>query len=254
MDNPNTSAQHSVHFRFGTRSSEFGLGFWLGIILVLVGTGWLLNSLGLNFYGDVILRWWPVSLSVLAILRLIFRSGTIVGNVILFSVGAILQMSELGYLPGGFWSAFWPVLLILIGISFITKRIKKKGDLSTEPLNGTRNSQTDSDTLDTVALFSSFRARSTSQQFTGGDLTAVFGSVDCDLRLAGLRNASETITATAVLGGITIRVPSTWTVIVRGTPILGSIDDTNVINSSSADAPVLFINATSVLAEIEITS
>ncbi|KXK34225.1 MAG: hypothetical protein UZ06_CHB003001397 [Chlorobi bacterium OLB6] len=134
MDNPNTSAQHSVHFRFGTRSSEFGLGFWLGIILVLVGTGWLLNSLGLNFYGDVILRWWPVSLSVLAILRLIFRSGTIVGNVILFSVGAILQMSELGYLPGGFWSAFWPVLLILIGISFITKRIKKKKAISVRSL------------------------------------------------------------------------------------------------------------------------
>ncbi len=40
---------------------------------------------------------------------------------ILIIIGAVAILDNLGFLPGGFWEFFWPALLIMLGVSFITK-------------------------------------------------------------------------------------------------------------------------------------
>lgn len=42
------------------------------------------------------------------------------GMIIVAGIGWLLQ--NLGYLPGNFWSIFWPILLIAFGISILVKR------------------------------------------------------------------------------------------------------------------------------------
>ena len=120
-------------------SSGPGFGFWLGLILIVVGGGLLLEAFQIFEFGDVFSMWWPSLLMIIAIAQVATRSGGLFGSGILFTVGALLQLSKLGYLPGGFWSAFWPIILILIGLSFIGTRFKKK-ERSVDPdLVGTIN-------------------------------------------------------------------------------------------------------------------
>ena len=63
-----------------------------------------------------------------------------------------------------------------------------------------------------------------SRAFKGGDLTAVLGGCEIDLRHAAIEEEAV-IDVFAICGGIEIRVPESWTVIGRVTPILGGFED-----------------------------
>ncbi|MEK7096636.1 MAG: DUF5668 domain-containing protein [Patescibacteria group bacterium] len=47
-------------------------------------------------------------------------------GVLLLLIGALLLLQNLGYITGDIWSYFWPVLLILIGLSMMVKTSRRK--------------------------------------------------------------------------------------------------------------------------------
>ena len=64
------------------------------------------------------------------------------------------------------------------------------------------------------------------QDFRGGDMTAVMGGCEVDLRQASMR-VPASIDVFVMWGGVEIRVPEDWTVELRGVPILaGFVDKT----------------------------
>ena len=65
---------------------------------------------------------------------------------------------------------------------------------------------------------------SNSNAFRGGELTAVMGGCEIDLRQAAI-NGEAVIDVFAMWGGIEIRVPENWRVIGRVTPLLGGFED-----------------------------
>jgi len=66
-----------------------------------------------------------------------------------------------------------------------------------------------------------------SQDFRGGEINTVMGSVEIDLRQAAI--ASEAVlTLSIFMGGVEIKVPRDWSVSVNGTPTLGGIEDRTV--------------------------
>jgi predicted membrane protein len=68
--------------------------------------------------------------------------------------------------------------------------------------------------------------RSNSQTFEGADLTAVMGGCEIDLRQASMVAGGEAvIDVFAFWGGIDIKVPEDWTVIVRAIPLMGGVED-----------------------------
>jgi predicted membrane protein len=82
--------------------------------------------------------------------------------------------------------------------------------------------------LNVTAILGGFQRRVTSQDFRGGEVTAMFGGCELDLRDANI--ASEAVLTTfALCGGITVKVPIDWTVEMEGTPILGGFDEKTAV-------------------------
>ena len=87
-------------------------------------------------------------------------------------------------------------------------------------------SKDSSDSISAFALMAGFERSNNSQNFRGGDLTAVMGGCEIDLRQASLR-APAIIDIFVMWGGVEIRVPDDWTVDLQGTPMLaGFVDKT----------------------------
>ena len=73
---------------------------------------------------------------------------------------------------------------------------------------------------------SGVKKSSNAQTFRGGDLTAVMGGVEIDLRQASMEPGSEvTLDTLALWGGIEIRVPEDWEVRTPGFAIMGGFVD-----------------------------
>ncbi|NQW29325.1 MAG: hypothetical protein HQ472_02285 [Ignavibacteria bacterium] len=242
----------SFEVKMGAGNKRYGGGSIIGILLVIVGGGLLLDAFNILEFGDMLHMWWPSALMVIALVQIASGSGSIVGSGVLFTVGALIQLGKLDYLPGGFWSAFWPIVIILIGVSLIMSKRKKK--LFTDPLNVGQIS-VDGSRIDRTAFFGGADCQVVSDDFTGGNLTAVFGGVKADFRNANIKNGTAILNITAVFGGVELRVPDGWIVIVRGTPIFGGIDESarRKIPNINEPGPTLIVDCTVVFGGIEIS-
>jgi predicted membrane protein len=64
----------------------------------------------------------------------------------------------------------------------------------------------------------------TSQDFQGGEVAAIFGGMELDLRDAGLAGGRAVIDATVICGGIEVRVPKDWRVNIQTTTLFGGTE------------------------------
>lgn len=69
---------------------------------------------------------------------------------------------------------------------------------------------------------------SNSQDFRGGELTAVMGGCEIDLRNAVIKEGEAQLEIFAFWGGVEIKVPEDWTVVVQVVPIMGGVEDKSV--------------------------
>ncbi|EEF24629.1 conserved hypothetical protein, partial [Ricinus communis] len=72
-----------------------------------------------------------------------------------------------------------------------------------------------------------FKRRIITPDFRGGEVTSIMGGCDLDLRQSDL-TGDAVVTVYALFGGITIKVPVDWTVILEGTPIMGGFEEKTV--------------------------
>jgi predicted membrane protein len=76
------------------------------------------------------------------------------------------------------------------------------------------------------AVWSSVRRASAASPFRGGDITAIMGGGQLDLRLATIPSGEEAvIDIVAVMGGVEIIVPPTWEVSTPIMPFMGGVED-----------------------------
>ena len=254
-----TTHSKSASFRFDMTRRRTGSGLWIGLSLVLFGLGWLLDVFDVLSFGSLLRTWWPTVLMVIAAIQLATRSGSATGSAVLFGIGALLQLSKLNLLPGGFWSAFWPLVVIIIDISLISPYLRNRPRRASTPgfpadMDASTASATVNDDarVDQTALFSSAELRVTSQGFVGGELSAIFGGIEIDLREAAIAGPSALLRATAIFGGIEITVPSSWRVVVTGTPVFGGVDNRTQFRTADPHGPTLLLDVTAVFGGIEI--
>jgi len=98
-------------------------------------------------------------------------------------------------------------------------------------VNGPSSNASDSDiatnesTFSSTAVLGGIERRNSSSAFRGADASAFMGGVNLDLRDATMEGGEARIQVSAIMGGIEIRIPRTWTVINHVSPVLGGVED-----------------------------
>jgi predicted membrane protein len=190
--------------------------FW-GAFLVLGGVALLLDHMGI-LSVDRLWRFWPLLLVGVGIPNIMRREHRLWG-VLLITGGVFLQLNELGIAHFG-WNTIWPVLLIAIGLMLMWGAFEVRRRPSSPRTSGDPRT-----TLNESALFGGIERRVTSQDFQGGQINAVFGGVEIDLTDASMQADEATLEINAIFAGVELRLPETWEVAFRGTPIFGGISD-----------------------------
>ena len=198
-----------------------------------------------------------------------FNLKVIVGLVVICA-GVLFLLENLGVaIRINLWD-FWPVALILIGLSHISRNNETRNGFSgaifvivgilfllnnlniivfnvgtfwpiiiiifgiaiiKSSVSGSPATPTNSDICDLSFILGGGDHIFTSDKFEGGKLTAFMGGGTIDLRDADIRIDNAFIDVFVFMGGIDIRVPRHWQVNIQGTPVLGGIDNKTVVMS-----------------------
>ena len=225
--------------------------YFIGLILILLGVGFLLDQTGFIQIGDIINMYWPVIIILIGLSGLLDRKSSKLRNLIVLAIGVLLQLRKLGYITIDVFQLFFPVVLILIGINIIFSKGVKKHKTPVEPEKWSKNNATAEDTVDLFVIFSGIDTINQSNSFKGGKVSAIFGGIDLDLRGVTLNNNEAFLDVTALFGGVDISVPPNWRVEMTGTPILGAWENKTRLNTDPG-APVLKIRGTAIFGGIEV--
>lgn len=217
-----------------------------GIVLVAVGVIWGINTLGIANIDIFFDGWWTLFIIVPCFIDLFNPKEGKTGNLIGLVIGLLLLLSCQGLLDFSMiWRLFFPIVLIILGLSCVFKNIfNQKINQKIKELNKNKK-----DSKEYCATFSGQKLDFSDEQFTNCDLTAVFGGVDCDLRDA-IIDKEAVINASAIFGGVTIKVPKDINVKVNSTSIFGGVDN-KIKNKEDAKATI-YINATCLFGGVEL--
>lgn len=189
-----------------------------GVFVIIVGVLFTLDNLGVLDAGEY-LEYWPVALVALGGAKLWQaareRQGWL-GGLFFVLLGAVLLANRMVdvRIDG---RDLWPVLLVVLGGYFVFRGFG----------GPQRRTHADSsDYISGLAIMGGFDRRSNSPAFKGGDLTAVLGGCEIDLRKASIAPGTEAVIEVfAFWGGIDLKVPEDWTVVNRVVPLMGGIED-----------------------------
>lgn len=192
----------------------------LGVLVIGMGLLFLLDNLAIWDFHRAI-QFWPMAFILVGVIKLFDTSssdGYFLGAVLIL-VGVLMMMSRLGYIYFS-WRTIWPLLLIALGGSVLYKAVTGRRLIGSS-LKGVAASD---DVVDVTAILGGFERRINSPNFKGGEVTAIMGGCSLDMRGSSIENEAV-INVFAVWGGITLKCPPDWTVILHGTPIMGGFDE-----------------------------
>ena len=212
-----------VGWRVGPDGRMNGPGFFgpgrltFGLIVIALGVLFMLDNLGLASARDI-LRWWPVLLVLYGLARITgWRCRAHLASGVLFTIiGTWMLLHVFHLVRLGVWD-LWPVVLILLGASMVTGTLQR----SRAPVSGDETSAS----LNAFALWSGLTRKVVAQDFRGGDVTAIMGGHEIDLRPARMAEGQAIIDLFVWWGGVELRVPEDWRVSVEALPIMGAVVD-----------------------------
>ncbi|WP_458188232.1 LiaF transmembrane domain-containing protein [Haladaptatus sp. NG-WS-4] len=141
------------------------------------------------------------------------RFHNVAGPLVVIAIAGAWQLVALDVVAGADVVQFWPILLIVFGLSVILGRMQNRVE------------RVEGEYVSTLAIFGGRDQRVTARPFVGGDLTALFGGVELDLRDATLENRPVHVTANALFGVVDVVVPREWNVDVDVLPVFGGAGD-----------------------------
>ncbi len=180
-----------------------------GVVLVILGSVFLLTYLTGGEFN--LGQWWPLLPIAAGVASL--ASGNWKGGLIVIAFFTAFQLHNLGLLDLDF-SALWPVLIIVIGLALLFGR---------RPFAGIPSVNV-GEMLNVSSIFSGSSQNATGKGFTGGNVSATFGSAEVDLTSADIVDGIATINASVLFGSVSLRVPRDWAVDIQSSVMFGSIE------------------------------
>jgi hypothetical protein len=195
----------------------------LGLLVVGIGVLFLLDNLDILDFRHAV-GFWPLVFIVAGCAALFgngARSGNYIGGV-LIGIGALMILGRMGYFYIS-WGTLWPLVLIALGGLVLYRSLGPGRVARPSPVAG----ESPDNVVDIVAVLGGFERRITTPDFRGGEITAILGGCELDLRGAGIVKEAV-INICAILGGITVKVPPDWTVVLNGTPVMGGFAEKTI--------------------------
>jgi len=188
-----------------------------GLLVIAVGVLFTLDNLEVLDAGEY-LRYWPAGLVMVGGVKLwqASREGHgWVGGVLLTVIGVWMLVNRIVYIRLDARDV-WPLLLVTLG-----------GFMVWRGFGGRRRQLADGQaSLSAVAVMGGIARRSNAPDFAGGDVTAILGGCEIDLRQASIApGATAVIEVFAFWGGIEIKVPEDWSVTTSAVPLMGGVED-----------------------------
>jgi hypothetical protein len=207
-----------------TRRGSHTHGISFGLIVAAIGFVLLLDNLGWVRLHDV-WQYWPALLVAYGVSRIVDSrslSGYIWGGVVTL-IGAFLLLDALDIIPAHFFNfeLIWPLLLIAFGVSVLVRALERNRYPAGAPLSG-------SPVVGATAIFSETKSGSDTQDFRGGEATAVFGAARFDLRNASMTVDEARFDVNVAFGEVEVRVPETWSVVSRAAAICAGVSDKTI--------------------------
>jgi predicted membrane protein len=197
------------------RGVRFTPQLLIGLIIIAIGVLFTLDNLRV-IDARPYLRYWPAALILIGILKIwqARGGGGAFGGLLFVVAGAWLLLETFRVVAVNLFE-LWPLLLVLFGASLVWRGLRRGRDGAGADGHST---------ISALAVLGGVHRGNNSRAFRGGDLTAIMGGCEIDLRQAAIDGEAE-IEVFAMWGGIEIKVPEDWTVASRVVPILGGFED-----------------------------
>ena len=225
--------------------SPFSPKLVLGVAIIVMGLVLTLDNLGL-VEAHLVFKLWPLVLVALGVAKLRQEGSGGTGGWVLIFAGAFILLANFGHLH--LTDAFGPLLIVALGIFLVVRALKQSRGVPPEL-------EKSDDFLQGTAIFGAFKRRVLTQGFRGGELTAIFGGFEVDLRHAALAENQARVDVFVLFGGGEIRVPEGWEIANRASSILGSVgDNTYHGGQAQTDRPRLVLTGLTLFGGIEVKS
>jgi predicted membrane protein len=196
----------------------------VGMLFLLDNLGWLDLDLRIHIFPTIL-----IGAGILKVLQTRTQSGVVVGGGLILA-GCLFMLKAMGYLDID-WRTLWPLFMIAAGVAVVVKSNINRNAPAPDGLS--LNKDSDDTVINATAIMGGFKRRITTQDFRGGEITAIMGGCELDLRQSGI-TGDAVLNVYALFGGITIKVPIDWTVVLEGTPIMGGFEEKTVPPASVA--------------------
>jgi len=203
------------------------------LIFMGVGVIYLLGNMG---YLDVreVFAFWPVILIIFGAVKIVeSRDHGRTAGIFWVVIGLLFLLGSFGIIRMTF-RELWPILLIGIGALMLWRAAFVRRERSclwnpgpAEPEGpADANTTSSNSVVSAKAILGGMERRIISQDFRGGDVTAIMGGCNLDFRSALIKPPNQAVLDVfALFGGIEIRVPEDWTVVSELEVILGGVDE-----------------------------
>lgn len=193
----------------------------LGSILIGLGGLFFLKSLDIfDFDFARIILSWPFFFIIIGLYLTLNTTRKMLGGIIA-GLGFIFILPRIFPSIEYDGSVVLAVFLIAIGSYIISNQKKKTVEVN-------ELGQITKDVIDDVSIFGGGTRIVTSDNFQGGNITAVFGGSEVILKGCKLAEGTTSIDILAVFGGTTIVVPSDWNVVMNVTSIFGGFSNKGI--------------------------
>ena len=201
-----------------------------GVLLVVVGLGLMLRTMGLLPYFSFDLSW-PVLLIIVGALIGIknnFRNNAWWIMILIGIVNLTPQFMIMGKPSRQF---VWPAMITLIGIAMVLRPRRSRDNCYPRPMV---NSITNDNTVNIDVTFGGRKEIVTAKEFNGGNVNVTFAGCELNLTQADFTVPSVVLDCRVSFGGIEIIVPSHWEVVNDISPSFGSVEDERTIQTNAA--------------------
>ncbi|HKK59527.1 MAG TPA: DUF5668 domain-containing protein [Salinivirga sp.] len=205
------------HFNKQTSNTGGAKRLMTGVLLLATGGLLLLSNFDLlSWYLEDIIFSWQMLLIAIGFISLAGRNYT--GAIILFAIGGFFLLPDIfTNLRIDFVSVFWPLVIIVIGLTLILRR---RNFMSSH-----HEHSHSEDFIDELNIFGGSERILNSEFFEGGKITSIFGGSTVNLKNVKLKNGYAEIEMTSIFGGSKLYVPENWNIRIEATSIFGGIND-----------------------------